>query len=362
MLPDSDKEEVNKENVKTDENQIKINTAETPKPLIAAKLIKSFKNKISDMTRDDLEDFCLLKIVEGVVERSNLSEIKTNLKMMTQCVDEWKKKAMTLNKQVRDLQIVLKTVQEEQKKRPGESITPLRITRSVGVQVKTRDDSILEARPGRLRKSHQMPNNKASKAFSPVSVTASSPKVLSRTVTPQPPTPIPVPRLVPAQNTSTKALRMPTPQVKNSTASNIVGQMVNNIPNGIRNSPPVQTKRTYSNVQSVTVDLTDDEPPAKQAITNRNAPTQHVRLVSPQQLLQARAQITPQSFPNNNNNNPRKVYIPISGAQSQNIRPGQSIMFKSVNAPPSKYRIYLIISFLYTVFGNIDYVLILLYF
>ncbi|CAH2039349.1 unnamed protein product, partial [Iphiclides podalirius] len=99
-----------------------------------------------------------------------------------------------------------------------------------------------------------------------------------------------------------------------------------NLVNGMRNSPPVLKPEKRTRLQSVTVDLTDDEPPSK--MVSRSSPAPPVRLVPPQNLL------APQRQPFTINiNSPRKVYIPISSPQAQNIRPGQTILLRSV--PPN---------------------------
>lgn len=262
------------------------------------------------MTRDDLEEFCILKIVESIIDRSSLNEIRSKLKTMAQSIDEYKKKALMLTKQNRDLQVVLKSVQEEQKKVSDTQITPLKITRSVGMQVymtekNTKRKVIPTVNTINVRNSRTKPNTN----------TIPRPQ---KTVNNQQ---IPVPRLVPANNIAVSKANLP-PSAPN------IGKVTSPLPNGIKNSTPppkAAEKRPHNRIQSDTVDLTDDEPPAK--MTSRNS-TPPVRLVSPQNLLATR-----QQFPQSGSfNSPRKVYIPISGPQAQ-VRPGQTIMLKSVPSP-----------------------------
>lgn len=278
-------------------------------PLVIPNIVQSFKSDITNMTRIDLEEFCLLKIVEGLVDRSNLSEIKTKLKSMMQHVEEWRKKAMMLTKQNRDLQIVLKTVQEDQKKRTVGQITPLRITRSVGMQV-FMNENVPAKRPKAqhaLQNKHRPPSSPQQKV----------PKAIS----------IPVPRLVPATNHSPlKTIKSPPPQVNSNV--NIPIKPVTT-PQAVARTIIPQTKssekRPHNN--SVTVDLTDDEPPNKLANINKTPP-QKFRLVPSQQLMQSTRMPTPAAA------NTRKVYIPISGTQNQSLVPGQTIVFKSI--PPGE--------------------------
>ncbi|XP_068618785.1 activating transcription factor 7-interacting protein 1 [Battus philenor] len=286
------------------------------KPLLPSHFLKTCKKNLEDMTRDDLEEFCILKIVESVVDRSSLGDIKSQLKAMALTVEEYKKKAMMLTKQNRDLQVVLKSIQEEQKKATVFQIVPLKITRSVGMQVFMTD------KPNAKKKNAQTINTSA--APNPLS----SPEKLYRNNNDQKPQKnstklelqqIPVPRLVPAANNGTKTnttTQTATNSVKSPQANNL-------LINCVKSSPPVQKPEKRTRVQSVTVDLTDDEPPSK--LPSRGSPAPPVRLVPPQNLLASqKAQYPP------NMNSPRKVYIPISGPQALSVRPGQTITLKSV--------------------------------
>ncbi|XP_061728216.1 GATA zinc finger domain-containing protein 14-like [Cydia pomonella] len=292
---------------KTEENMLE---AEIKKPLVPENFLKTCKKNLVDMTRDELEEFCILKIVESILDRSNLSEIKNKLKTLTQNLEEYKKKAMMLQKQNRDLQVVFKSVQEDVKKASDAPIVPLKITRSVGMQVLMSDKTDKRRRPG-IGMPNNFVNNNNKQVRNPV---AQGPR-------PQkPPTqPIPVPRLVPAS----PAKNSPQQQVNPN-------KVTSPLPNGVKSVSPVQKgeKRTHNRMQSVTVDLTDDEPPTK--MVNRTGPMPPVRLVPSQNLLAAPR--TPGV------NSPRKVYIPISGPQGQNVRPGQTIMLKTVPTPGPRQR------------------------
>lgn len=256
------------------------------------------------MTREELEEFCVLKIVESIVDRSNLSEIKLKLKTMAQSFEEYSKKAMVLYKQNRDLQVVLKSIQEEQKKTPN-AITPLKITRSVGMQVLMIEKSV---RKKGSTATSQPGNNKTR---SPLSNSPRPHKAANNNN-------IPVPRLIPANNATN--VKGPVP-----VANPIVGKQVIPVVNGLKTGLPGQKlpeKRPLHKSQSSDcVDLTDDEPPAKMTPRSQTAP---VRLVPPQNLLAPQRAQFGQVL-----NNSRKVYIPISSPQGPNIRPGQTFMVKA---------------------------------
>ncbi|CAH0584493.1 unnamed protein product [Chrysodeixis includens] len=284
-------------------------------PLLQENFIKTAKKNLSDMTRDDLEEFCILKIVESVVDRSSLSEIKIKLKSLSQALEEQKKKALAIAKQNRDLQVVLKSVQEEQKKNTPETcITPLKITRSVGLQVIMEKSGARRkppGPPGQPQVTNNMPANRPGVKSSP----GQSPRL------PRPGTQaIPVPRLVPASTPKTpNSMPQLTPVTPIKPATSL--------PNGIKTPSPSQKigeKRHLGKPSSVTVDLTDDEPPPKMA--NKSSSAAPVRLV-PSQNLMAPRQVAPAS------STPKKVYIPISCPINQGIRPGQTVVLKPVPTP-----------------------------
>lgn len=291
---------------------------ERQKLIVPDNFFKTYKKNLAEMTRDDLEEFCVLKIVESIIDRSSLNEIRSKIKTMSQAIDEYKRKTMMLTKQNRDLQVVLKSIQEEQKKAGDTAITPLKITRSVGMQVLMTDK--IRRRPIPAPQLAPTGTNQSTPLtnFKPGRNANQNPKP------PRPPSnnqQIPVPRLVPASNNSViKTNNSTQPNTANSPIKAVAP-----IQNGVKMpaGPKAAEKRPYNRVQSVTVDLTDDEPPSK--VTTKS-PAPPVRLVPPHNLLAQRPQQFPQVI-----NSPRKVYIPISGTQNQNVKQG-TVTLKSV--PP----------------------------
>lgn len=298
-----------------DKSEIDDKPVQPKKPLLPENFLKTAKKNLAGMSRHELEDFCILRIVESIVDRSNLSEIKTKMKTMAQNLEDFKKRAMMMTKQNRDLQVVLKSVQEEQKKRTNAPIQPLKITRSVGMQVLMNE----KLDP---RRKVPIPNPGQAGAI-PAGRPVRAVQIVKQIKPPATPPSIPVPRKVPVNSPAKVLINTPT--------NNCVNKSVSPHPNGLRNPSPVQKapeKRTHSRMQasSVTVDLTDDEPPNK-VLSTKSSPSQPVRVVPPQNLLAQQRQFPPL------NNNARKVYIPISGTQAQQIRSGQTIVMKNVVNP-----------------------------
>lgn len=266
------------------------------------------------MTREELEEFCSLKIVESVMDRCNLSHLKTLIEKMADTVKEYENEILLLSKQNNVLQLAVNSVNDEQKKSVGTALAPLKITRSVGMQVLMTDKPNAKKKNPQIIKASAKPNQP-----SPIDKTNRNPSVqkLQKNKNQS----IPVPRLVPAANTNKTS---PAPASNTS----VPGKFSQATPvNGVRNSSPVQKPEKRSRVQSETVDLTDDEPPLKVTATAKTSPATGVRLVPAQNLLPQRPQFVPPMT------SPRKVYIPISGPQSQNVRPEQTVVLKTV--PPS---------------------------
>ncbi|XP_004931606.2 probable serine/threonine-protein kinase kinX [Bombyx mori] len=297
----------------------------TDKPLVPTDFLKTSKKTLASMTREELEEFCILKIVESVVDRINLADTQSNLKTLAQSLDDYEKKTKMLAKQNRDLQVVLKSIQEEQKKTFSNSkpITPLKITRSVGMQVLMTDKSSLMLR----KKVPQAPS-----AVPPLSIiktrnqnNQSPQRSQASSKAPTNNENIPVPRLIPASNNTAKNNPKPTSPPSSSKAS--VSPM-----NGLRSNTAqkIPEKRTLSKDTSVTVDLTDDEPPNKVVARNPQPP---VRLVSPQTLMGPQRSHFGQGIANSH----RKVFIPISGpGPNGQARSTQAVLIKP--HPPGMQR------------------------
>ncbi|XP_038223355.1 uncharacterized protein PF11_0213 [Zerene cesonia] len=301
-----------------EENKEKISS---PKPLLPTNFVSTCKKNLAEMTRSDLEEFCILKIVESVVDRGNLGEIKSQLKKMSQNIEEYKNKTKMLTKQNHALQVVLKSVQEELKKNTNAPIIPLKISRSVGIQVlmseknkkKTNNSTVTTLN----NVSSPSPVNKPIRGLPPQIIRSPKPSQQN----------IPVPRLIPA-NAVVKSNTTATNQI--STANNKT--IINNATPAAKKSPAQRPeKRPLVKIPNDTVDLTDDEPPPK--VISRPTNSQSVRLVPSQNLLSPQRPQLGTLI-----NSPRKVYIPISGGQGQNARPNQTFMLRTINTHNVRHR------------------------
>lgn len=95
--------------------------------------------KLEDkLTRSDLEQFCLQKICEVIMHKSDVGELHQTIKKQEQIIENLRKDLQQLTKQTRDLDIVNKKLMNELRTQNGtkKPLVPLKITRSVGLQVK----------------------------------------------------------------------------------------------------------------------------------------------------------------------------------------------------------------------------------
>ncbi|XP_057652089.1 myb-like protein X isoform X2 [Diorhabda carinulata] len=90
------------------------------------------------LTRLDLEQFCLQKICEALVHKTDTGELHQTIKKQQQMIESLRKDVEQLSKQTRDLDIVNKKLMTELQSHNNNQkpIVPLKITRSVGLQVK----------------------------------------------------------------------------------------------------------------------------------------------------------------------------------------------------------------------------------
>lgn len=314
-------------------NEIEKNTLANDKEICPWKFMKEIHPALGEMTRVDFEEFCVVKVVEGIAGRSALSDLRLKLKSYEKSMEEWRKKVINLNKQNKDLQIVLKTVCDEQQKRAVEKPVPIKITRSVGLQVgfptinKDKTEQTNSTQKGNAPPSTPTPvaslrsRGRPSKA-SVQSVTV--PTITTSPIAPQKPNPakknsnVPIPRLVP---TTSSLPNSPKTTVKTQPSAPLAagnGLLKSALSNDIK---PSAEKR--SAIQSI--DLTDDEPPAKQAALKtlaRSPQQQAFRPVNTQQLTNANPRVTTYvvNAGLSGSAGPRQVFIPIS-AQGQPVGP-----------------------------------------
>lgn len=133
--------EANKQAVNTTVPIVPIEERLTPQPekvvprKIALDFMKKFKKNFSQMTRKDLEELVMEKIVEAIVHKSEYSELKQKTENQEQKIQTLRTKIQEMTKQYRDLDMVHTRVQKDLEARSQGMVTPIKITRAVGLQV-----------------------------------------------------------------------------------------------------------------------------------------------------------------------------------------------------------------------------------
>ncbi|XP_049819607.1 activating transcription factor 7-interacting protein 1 isoform X2 [Aethina tumida] len=121
----------------TSTESMKSEFEETPKCLTTFAQFMSDR-KLPKLTRSDLEQFALQKICEAIIRKTNVGELNQKVKKYEAIIETLRKDVAQLAKQARDLEIVNRKLMNEIKSQTGtdKPLVPLKITRSVGLQVK----------------------------------------------------------------------------------------------------------------------------------------------------------------------------------------------------------------------------------
>lgn len=101
---------------------------------------KEFRSKIEKFSRKNLQDFCVQIICELMRKDSELGETRQQIKLQEQAIESYRVKYATISKQARDLEIVKTRLIQDMRNRENNGLnpndaTPVKITRSVGLQV-----------------------------------------------------------------------------------------------------------------------------------------------------------------------------------------------------------------------------------
>lgn len=105
------------------------------KQTLALDFLKKFKKQFDQMTKTDLEDLVLEKIVEAIVHKSEYSDLRNKTNAQEQVIQSLRVKVQELSKQYRDLEMVHSRVVKDLETRNQNVISPVKITRAVGLQV-----------------------------------------------------------------------------------------------------------------------------------------------------------------------------------------------------------------------------------
>ncbi|KAH8284736.1 hypothetical protein KR054_000315 [Drosophila jambulina] len=96
---------------------------------------KNFRKSFDTLTRDDLEQLVLQKVVEAMLVKSEFADIRTQLDKCESTLATYRRKVAEVSKQFLDLDTVHKRVLKDLESKNSHFTAPVRITRAVGLQV-----------------------------------------------------------------------------------------------------------------------------------------------------------------------------------------------------------------------------------
>ena len=97
--------------------------------------LKKFRKSFDNMSKQDLEELVLQKVVEAIIHRSEFSEMRELIEKQEKLITAHRSKISELSKQFRDLEMVHNRVVKDIEQRNSQFIMPVKITRAVGLQV-----------------------------------------------------------------------------------------------------------------------------------------------------------------------------------------------------------------------------------
>lgn len=124
-----------KNNEKEEKEAVKEETAIKEQVKVKLNFIRKFASSVEKLSRSDLEELLLEKITESIVYRSEFTDLRTKCEKQNEIIDNLKQRIQSIAKQYNDLDMIHKRIVKDLKERPDQPITPVKITRAVGLQV-----------------------------------------------------------------------------------------------------------------------------------------------------------------------------------------------------------------------------------
>lgn len=141
------------------------------------RFMRKFSSAVGELSRPELEELLIQKITESMMFCSETTELRGNLKKLEESFESLKKRFESVQKQYFDLDMIHTRVMKDLRDRPDAPITPVKITRAVGLQVyqpiqKSRHASttITLAKPSNKRPMEQCLNSNGLQHTSPENV------------------------------------------------------------------------------------------------------------------------------------------------------------------------------------------------
>ncbi|KAJ9592700.1 hypothetical protein L9F63_015617, partial [Diploptera punctata] len=117
------------------QDTIDVDKPKEPKKLNPMPLMRNLQdNLLKNLSRNDLEEFLMQKMCEVVTDRCTIGDMRQRCQTLEQMIEQWRKKVQQLQKQLKDMEMVMKRYIGDARTRKERPI-PVKITRSVGLQV-----------------------------------------------------------------------------------------------------------------------------------------------------------------------------------------------------------------------------------
>jgi len=112
-------------------------------------LKKKIKKGLGKLKRSEIEEMVATKCLELMTNKSELGKLRQQADSYEETVERWKRRAGALSKQCTDLSTVMRKYITDSKTKGRDKVVPVRITRSVGLQVSLSCSPV-------LRQTHQL--------------------------------------------------------------------------------------------------------------------------------------------------------------------------------------------------------------
>lgn len=111
----------------------KLSNGDTPR--LSLDFFKRFRKNFDKLTKTDLEELVLQKVVEAIVHKSEFAEMRETIDKQEKQITAHRAKIAEISKQFRDLEMVHNRVLKDIETKNSQFIMPVKITRAVGLQV-----------------------------------------------------------------------------------------------------------------------------------------------------------------------------------------------------------------------------------
>merc|ERR1719510_2264664 len=102
------------------------------------------KKSLKKLKRSEIEEMIATKCVELLTNKSEVGKLRQQVDSYQETVERWKRRAGALSKLCTDLSTVMRKYITDTKTKGRDKVAPVRITRSVGLQVMTPDQRRLQ--------------------------------------------------------------------------------------------------------------------------------------------------------------------------------------------------------------------------